>query len=81
MAARAAAELRGALARAAPDLRESLSVEQLATRLAGRPGAWPVRELTDTLHRLELAAFAAAVGDDVAALAHRARALAQEVGQ
>jgi hypothetical protein len=79
VAARAMAELRGALADAAPDIPESLSVEQCAARLEASHASWPVRELVETLQRLEQAAFAAAVGPDVADLAARARALKRDV--
>ena len=55
------------------DTHESLGVVERA-----RPGA-PVPELRDVLEQLDRVAFASAQGTDVAALAARARRLAQEL--
>jgi hypothetical protein len=60
-------------AHAALDTHECLAVVERA-----RPKA-PVRELRDLLEQLDRVAFASAEGTDVAALAARARRLAQEL--
>jgi hypothetical protein len=79
VAARAAARLRAAVARALPAAHEGLSVEEcLALLQRARPKA-PVAALRDTLLALTEARFAATHGADAGALAVRAAALAREL--
>jgi hypothetical protein len=80
VAARAAHQLRGAVARAIPDAHEALSTSEcLAAVERARPDA-PLRDLRELLQALDQVAFATAHGADVAPLAARARALARELG-
>jgi hypothetical protein len=79
VAARAAHALRAAIARMVPAAHEALSTpECLAVVEQARPGA-PVRELRDLLAALDRVAFATAHSADVAPLAERARALAEDL--
>lgn len=79
VAARAAHLLRGAIAHAVPEAHGALSTaECLTTVERTRPNA-PVRQLRDVLGALDQVAFASAHGVDVAPLAARARALAEEL--
>ncbi len=83
VATRATWRLRAALARAVPgahpalDTHECLGVVERA-RSGARSGA-RLGELRDVLEQLDRVAFASAEGTDVAALAARARRLAQEL--
>jgi len=78
VAARAAHRLRSAIAAAIPDAAEALATaECLAAVERLRPRA-PLRDLRDVLVALDQVEFSSAHGADVAALAVRARALAQE---
>ena len=83
VATRATWRLRAALARAVPgahpalDTHECLGVVERA-RSGARAGA-RLGELRDVLEQLDRVAFASAEGTDVAALATRARRLAQEL--
>ena len=83
VATRATWRLRAALARAVPgahpalDTHECLGVVERA-RSGARSGA-RLGELRDVLEQLDRVAFASAEGTDVAALATRARRLAQEL--
>ena len=83
VATRATWRLRAALARAVPgahpalDTHECLGVVERA-RSGARAGA-RLGELRDVLEQLDRVAFASAEGTDVAALAARARRLAQEL--
>ena len=78
VAARAAHRLRSAIARAIPEAHEALSTpECLASVERARPDA-PLRELRELLGTLDEVAFATAYSVDVAPLAARAGALAQE---
>jgi len=79
VAARAAHRLRNALARALPEAHEALSTpECLAAVERARPEA-PLRQLRELLGALDQVEFATAHGVDVAPLAARARALAEEL--
>jgi hypothetical protein len=79
VATRATWRLRAALARAVPEAHLALDThESLGVVERARPGA-PVPELRDVLEQLDRVAFASAQGTDVAALAARARRLAQEL--
>jgi hypothetical protein len=79
VAARAAHRLRAAIAAGIPAAHDALSTaEVLVIVERERPGA-PLRELRDVLAALDQVAFATAHGDDVAALAARARRLAEEL--
>ena len=80
VAARAAQQLRHALAHAIPAAHAALSTaECLAAVERVRPDA-PLRELRELLHALDQVAFATAHGVDVVPLAARARALARDLG-
>jgi hypothetical protein len=80
VAARAAHQLRSAVARMIPDAHEALSTSEcLAAVERARPDA-PLRDLRELLQALDQVAFATAHGVDVAPLAARARALARELG-
>jgi hypothetical protein len=75
VAARARAELRGALARAVPAAHRTLSTAACLDAVArGRPGI-VTDELRDTLHALDQAEFAPTTTIDIGALAARARSL------
>jgi len=77
VAARAAGGLRTALARVVPEAHAGLpTAECLAKLQLHRPQA-PVRDLAAVLEALDHVAFAMGEGPDVAALARRARALAE----
>ena len=77
VAARAAGGLRAALARVVPEAHAGLSTtECLAKVQLHRPQA-PVRDLAAVLEALDHVAFATGSAPDVAALARRARALAE----
>lgn len=79
VAARAARELRAAVARAVPEAHEALSTaECLAAVERARPDA-PLRELGDVLGALDQVGFATAHAVDPAPLALRARRLAAEL--
>jgi hypothetical protein len=79
VAARAAAHLRAALARAVPAAHTGLTTAECLAALKGtRPGA-PLDELATALNRLDQAAFGGVRGADVAALAAQSRALAKKV--
>ncbi len=79
VAARAVHALRAAIARMVPAAHEALSTpECLAVVEGARPSA-PVRELRDLLAALDRVAFATAHSADVAPLAARARALAEDL--
>jgi hypothetical protein len=81
VAARASHALRSAIARAVPEAHEALSTpECLATVERARPAA-PVRELRELLSALDEVAFATAHGVEVAPLARRARALAEDLAR
>jgi len=81
VAARAAQELRRAVAHAIPEAHEALSTEEcLATIDQVRPDA-PLRDLRELLQALDQVAFATAHGVEVAPLAARARALARELNR
>ena len=81
VAARAAHGLRSAIARAIPEAHEALSTREcLAEVERVRPDA-PLRELRELLGTLDQVAFATAYSVDVAPLAARARALAQDFGK
>jgi hypothetical protein len=78
VAARAARQLRRAVAQAIPEAHDALSTaECLAAVERSRPDA-PLRALRDLLLALDQVAFATAHGVDVAPLAARVRALARE---
>jgi hypothetical protein len=77
VAARAAGGLRAALARVVPEAHTGLSTAECLAKLQlHRPQA-PVRDLAAVLEALDHVAFATGSGPDVAALARRARALAE----
>jgi len=77
VAARAAGGLRAALARVVPEAHAGLSTAECLAKLQlHRPQA-PVRDLAGVLEALDHVAFATGSGPDVAALARRARALAE----
>ncbi|MGH7615074.1 MAG: hypothetical protein ACREMW_13655 [Gemmatimonadales bacterium] len=77
VAARAAGGLRAALARAVPEAHAGLSTAECLAKLQlHRPQA-PVRDVAAVLEALDHVAFATEAGPDVAALARRARALAE----
>jgi hypothetical protein len=79
VAARAAHRLRNVLSRAVPEAHEALSTpECLAAVERARPDA-PLRQLRELLGALDQVEFATAHGVDVAPLAARARALAEEL--
>jgi hypothetical protein len=79
VAARAARRLRGAIAHAVPGAHGALSTaECLAVVERARPDA-PLRQLRELLGALDQVAFATAHGVDVAPIAARARALAEEL--
>ena len=79
VAARAARRLRGAIALAVPEAHGALSTaECLAVVERARPQA-PLRQLRELLGALDQVAFATAHGVDVAPIAARARALAEEL--
>jgi hypothetical protein len=77
VAARAAGGLRASLARVVPEAHAGLpTADCLAKVQLHRPQA-PVRDLAAVLEALDHIAFASGPGPDVAALARRARALAE----
>jgi hypothetical protein len=77
VAARVAGGLRAALARVVPEAHAGLSTAECLAKLQlHRPQA-RVRDLAAVLEALDHVAFATASGPDVAALARRARALAE----
>jgi hypothetical protein len=77
VAARAVGGLRAALARVVPEAHAGLpTADCLAKVQLHRPQA-PVRDLAAVLEALDRVAFASGAGPDVAALARRARALAE----
>ena len=79
VATRATWRLRAALGRAVPAAHLALDTHEcLAVVERARPGA-RVAELREVLEQLDRVAFATAPGTDVAALAARARRLAQEL--
>jgi len=79
VAARASNLLRGALARAVPQAHSALSTSEcLAVVERAKPDA-PLRQLRELLGALDQVAFATAHGVDVAPIAARARALAEEL--
>jgi hypothetical protein len=81
VAARAARQVRTAIARAAPEAHEALSTPECLTVLERvRPDA-PIRELRELLDALDHVAFATAHGVELAPLAARARALAKRVAR
>jgi hypothetical protein len=81
VAARAAQRLRAALAAAVPGAHAALSTgECLAVLERAAPHA-PLRDLAEVLRALDQVAFATAHGDDVGALAERARRLAAEIAR
>ncbi len=81
VAARAVQRLRRAIARAVPDAHEALSTpECLAAVERARPAA-PVREVRELLTALDQVAFATAHGVEVAPLARRAAALAEDLAR
>jgi hypothetical protein len=81
VAARAAAQLRAAVARAVPEAHRGLTTEECLAALAcaqpGRAGD----ELAEVLRGLDRVAFASAPEGEIAALAGRARALAAGTGR
>jgi len=79
VATRATWRLRAALARAVPGAHLALDTHEcLAVVERARPGR-PAGELRELLEQLDRVAFASGPGTDVAALAARARRLAQEL--
>lgn len=79
VAARAIGQLRAAIARAHPKAATALSTTECLAVLGTELPDIPLRQVADVLTQLERVAFASAHGADVAALAGRARALAQEL--
>ena len=79
VAARAAARLRAAVARAVPEAHPALSTAECLAAVAARAPALPLRDLRDVLTALDQVDFATAHGADVGALAQRASALAAKV--
>ena len=79
VAARAAARLRAAVARAVPEAHPALSTAECLAVVAARAPALPLRDLRDVLTALDQVDFATAHGADVGALAQRARALAAKL--
>jgi hypothetical protein len=79
VAARAAGQLRVAIARGHPRASQALSTAECLAVLADELPDIPLRQVTDVLTQLERVAFASAHGADVALLADRARALVQEL--
>lgn len=79
VAARAAARLRAALARAVPGAHEALSTSECLAAVERLQPEAPLRELGEVLTALDRVAFASAHGTEVAELAARARALAAEL--
>jgi len=78
VAARAAAELRAAVAQAVPEAHVGLTTEECLDALArARPGTG-FEDLAAALRRLDGVAFGGAAGADVAALAVQTRALARK---
>ena len=81
VAARAAATLRAAIARAAPAAHPGLSTDECLEVFASVRPEVRIAGVTDVLHQLDRTAFASVHGDDVAVLASRARALAADVSR
>jgi hypothetical protein len=79
VAARAVGQLRTAIARAHPRATTALGTAECLAVLEHELSDIPLRQVADVLTQLERVAFASAHGADVAALAKRARALAQEL--
>ena len=81
VAARVAAELRAAVARAVPEAHAGLTTEECLAALArARPGPG-LEELAVALRTLDGVAFGGAAGTDVAALAVRTRTLARKMAR
>jgi hypothetical protein len=78
VAARAAAQLRAALARTYPRASPALSTAECLEVLSQEVAAERLRPLIELLAQLDRVAFAPGAGPDVAALARQARLLAQE---
>jgi hypothetical protein len=78
VAARAAYQLRSAVAVAVPAAHEALATGECVAAVEREAAGAPVRELRDVLGALDQVAYATAHGVDVAALAERARRLAGE---
>lgn len=81
VAARAAAELRAAVARAVPTAHAGLTTEECLATLARARPAVALEAVTATLRTLDGVAFGGAPGTDVAALAVQARALARKIAR
>jgi hypothetical protein len=81
VAARAAAHLRAALARAVPAAHTGLTTAECLAALEGTRARGALNELATALQRLDEAAFGGASGADVAALAAESRALARKVAR
>jgi hypothetical protein len=79
VAARAAGQLRVAIARAHPRASPALSTTECLSILKSELPDIPLRQVSDVLTQLERVGFAAAHAADVAVLAERARALAREL--
>ncbi len=80
VAARAAAQLRAAVARAVPAAHPGLTTEECLAALARAPAGVAFDEVADVLRGLDQAAFASVPDGEVAALAGRARGLAAGTG-